>query len=201
MAIEDSILDVENYVRPNDLGGVTAMGEFNEAVVDFRLYAYPGNTGTLHPEGITFLPRRIISIDAGPGPTNPNVFEKFEISLRVSNESLAAGAPLSYVYLNLDNGSLEINPASRQLLLDDSAGDPMTFANLFLHGPRTLAEFMGEREANAKTLVDGIFMEGLFNSGQLASGQGVNLEPVPAPFPLLGAFSAWGPPGGCGAVS
>ncbi|MEB3168096.1 MAG: hypothetical protein VKK97_05115 [Synechococcaceae cyanobacterium] len=40
---------------------------------------------------------------------------------------------------------------------------------------------------------DGIFIEGLFNSGTLSSGQGVTLDyvPVPAPLPVLGMGVGW----------
>lgn len=194
LSIDDSILDGLDIVIPNAFGGVTAIGNFADSIVDFRMHAYPGNTGGFDPSGTTFLPGNIRTIDGGPGPSNSNFLEKLELSMKVSDASIASGTPFSYVYINLYNGSLYTNPATAQLLLDYSAGYPMTYAELFLHGPETMQDFRGERDAEATALVDGIFLEGLVGSGQLASGQGVTLDyvPVPAPLPVLGAGAAYG---------
>lgn len=196
LSIEDSIQDSIDNVIPNAFGGVTAIGDFFNSIVGFRMHAYPGNTGGFDPSGTTFLPGNIRTIDGGPGPGNSNFLEKIELSMKVSAASLASGTPFSYVYINLYNGSLYINPSTTQLLLDYSAGYPMTFAELFLQGPSTMEDFRSERDAEATALVDGIFLEGLVGSGTLASGQGVTVDyvpaPVPAPLPFLGAGAAFG---------
>lgn len=192
LSIDDAIEDSIDIVIANDFGGVTAIGNFANSIVAFRMYAYPGNTGGFDPFATTFLPGNIRTIDGGPGPSNPNFLEKLELSMRVSDTSIANGTPFSYVYINLYNGSLYINPSTTQLLLDYSAGNPMTYAELFLHGPATMQGFLSERDAEAKALVDGIFLEGLVGSGTLASGQGVTLESVPVPLPFLGAGAAFG---------
>ncbi|MEB3168097.1 MAG: hypothetical protein VKK97_05120 [Synechococcaceae cyanobacterium] len=133
ISIDDSVLDSENFVKPNDLGGVTALGEFRNAIVDFRIEAFPGNQGSLDPSGITFKPGRITTIDGTPSTAGGDYLEKVSLSVFVSDESIAAGAPFSQVYLNLYNGTLYDNPSTRQLLLDTSAsGLPTTFADLFL---------------------------------------------------------------------
>lgn len=196
LSIDDSVLDVENYDRPNDMGGVTALGEFKQAIVDFAMYAYPGNTGSLDPSTITYRPGKITSIDGTPSSVGLDYLEKLSLSIPVSDASLAAGAPFSHVYINLYNGTLYTNPSSRQLLLDESSGFPTTFADIFIHGPQTMAEFLGERDANAEALVDGIFLEGRVGSGTLASGQGVTLEyvppqAVPGPASGLGLLAGW----------
>jgi len=193
LSIDDSINDVENFVEVNSFGGVTALGEFRNAIVGFQLFADPANLGSLDPAGITFRPGRIDTIDAGPGVSNPNYLEKLMLSLPVTQASIDAGAPFSRININLYNGTLYDNPSTRQLLLDESAGLPISFADLFLHGPQTIEEFRGQRDIEVEALVDSIFIEGLFGSGQLASGQGVTLQAVraPAPLPLLGALCGW----------
>jgi hypothetical protein len=195
ISIDDSIQDSIDIVIPNAFGGVSAIGNFANSIVDFRMYSYPLNTGIFDPSGTTFLPGNIRTIDGGPGPSNPNYLEKLELSMKVSDASIASGTPFSYVYINLYNGSLYTNPSARQLLLDFSAGYPMSYADLFLHGPETMQDFRSERDAEATALVDGIFLEGLPGSGALASGQGVTLDyvpPAPAPLPFLGAGAAFG---------
>lgn len=192
LSIDDSVKDIENYARPNDLGGITALGEFPNAIVDFHLDAYPGNGGSFDPSGVTFLPGDILSIDGTPSTAGGDYLEKLTLRLKVSPESLAAGATFRWVYLNLYNGTLYDNPSSRQLLLDTSSSPTgMTFAELFLHGPQTMDEFLSTRDPNLEAFVDGVFIEGLSGSGQLASGYGVTLEHVPGPLPILGAFSGW----------
>jgi hypothetical protein len=68
---------------------------------------------------------------------------------------LTLGSPVGGVWFNLYNSNF-YDPiyASRQLLLDTSAyGDPFSFADLFLHGPETLAEFQSYRPPITRRLV------------------------------------------------
>ncbi|MEB3361230.1 MAG: hypothetical protein VKI42_03785 [Synechococcaceae cyanobacterium] len=158
ISIDDSVLDTIHIDRPNDLGGVEALGEFPSAIVDFQMFADPGNRGGLDPSGLTFRPGRITSIDGTPRTAGGDYLEKLSFSIPVSNESLAARAPFSHVYINLYNGTLYANPSSRQLLLDESSGRSVTYADIVLQGPRTMEEFRSEKDANLEALTDGIFI-------------------------------------------
>jgi hypothetical protein len=165
---------------------VTALGQFNQGVVYFRLYASSSNLGYYDPINVTYDYSRcyFTTIDAGPGvgPGNDNYAEKMKIILGVSDESLAAGAPFRMVVLNLYNGTLYDPPATSQVWVDESAsGNPTSFADCFLRGTKTLEEFRGVVPADASNARDGIFLDGLSGTGQLASGEGVTLTALPEP--------------------
>jgi len=182
LSIDDSVLDSDNRSFVNGFGGITSLGHFSQAITNFRLSASPSNVGSYDPSGVTYDYSRsyFTTIDAGPGVSNFNYTEKLKAIIEVSNASLAAGAPFQFVVLNLYNGTLYDPPATRQIWIDESdSGNPTSFADFFLHGTRTLGEFRGSVPANADTAHDGIFLEGLPGSGQLASGEGVTLSAVP----------------------
>lgn len=173
---------------------MTSLGEFPHAAIGFQLFADPGSQGGLDPSTITFKPGRITSIDACPGPALPGHTEKVSLSLFVSDASLALGTPFSHININLYNGTLYLPSSNRQLLFDFSGGFPMTFAELFLHGPQTLEDFQGQRDVEVAALADGFFIDGLVASGQLAIGNAVSLlylPPAPGPLPLIGALCGW----------
>lgn len=182
LSIDDSVLDSDNTTFVNGFGGITSLGHFSQAITSFRLFSRPGNVGSYDPTGVTYDYSRsyFTTIDAGPGVSIHDYTEKMKAIVHVSNASLAAGAPFQFVVLNLYNGTLYDPPATRQLWIDESdSGNPTSFASFFLHGTRTLEEFRGSVPANADTARDGIFLEGLQGSGQLASGEGVTLTAVP----------------------
>jgi hypothetical protein len=133
-------------------------------------------------------------IDGGPGSCSSSFLETFERAMGNGDSSIARGSAFIDAYIHLYNGSLHPNPATTQLLLDDGAGYPMTYAELVLPGAEMMQDRRGSRDAEAIALLDGIYLEGLAGSGALASGQGVSLAsiPVPAPFPVLGAGVAYG---------
>lgn len=182
LSIDDSVLDSDNRSFVNGLGGITSLGHFSQGITNFRLFSSPWNTGSYDPGGVTYDYSRsfFTTIDSGPGVSSPDHSEKMKAFIEVSSASLAAGAPFQFVVLNLYNGTLYDPPATRQIWIDESAsGNPTSFADFFLHGTRTLEEFRGSVPANADNARDGIFLEGLPGSGQLASGEGVTLSAVP----------------------
>ena len=124
----------------------------------------------------------IRTVDAGPGPGNTFHNEHLQISLTVTEESLNAGARFQFIILNLYNGTSYAPYNETQYILDTSeSGIPMSLADLFLHGTRSLENFEGVRPAQSVAGADGVFMEGLIGSGALASGDGVTLTAVPEP--------------------
>jgi len=184
LSIDDSVLDSDNYANSNGFGGVTATGHFSQAITYFRLFSSPWNVGSYDPIGVTYDYSRsfFTTVDAGPGPGNPNYLQSIKMFIEVSSASLAAGAPYQFVILHLYNGTLYDPPATRQIWIDTSdSGFPTSFADFFLHGSNSLEEFRGSRPAEASTAHDGIFLEGLSGSGQLASGEGVTMNAVPEP--------------------
>lgn len=193
LTIDDSIVDTDHRVFPNGAGGVTALGEFADAVLSFKIYAYPGNQGGYDPKDVTFdyTTSMIRTVDAGPGPGNTFHNEHLQISLTVSQESLNAGARFQFIMLNLYNGTSYAPYNETQYILDTSAsGFPMSLADLFLHGTSSLENFEGVRPAQSVAGADGIFMEGLFGSGTLASGDGVTLTATPVPEPSSCAIAS-----------
>jgi hypothetical protein len=184
LTIDDSVVDTDHRVFPNGAGGVTALGEFANSVLSFKIYAYPGNQGGYDPKDVTYDYTRsmIRTVDAGPGPGNTFHNEHFQISLSVSEDSLNAGARFQFIMLNLYNGTSYAPYNETQYILDTSAsGFPTPLADLFLHGTSSLENFYGVRPAQSVAGSDGIFMEGLIGSGALASGDGVTLTAVPEP--------------------
>jgi hypothetical protein len=201
LVIEDSALDTDDRVFSNAFGGVTALGQFNDGIVYFRLHASSSNLGYYDPIDVTYDYSRsyFTTIDAGPGPGagNDHYSEKMKLIIPVSEASLSAGAPFRLVIMNLYNGTLYDTPATSQVWIDESAsGNPTSFADFFLRGTKTLEEFRSVGPADASNARDGIFLEGLSGTGQLASGEGVTLAAVPEPSCVsiwcLGlAWTAW----------
>ena len=184
LVINDSVLDTDDRVFSNAFGGVTALGHFEQGIVYFRLYASSSNLGYYDPIDVTYdySQSYFTTIDAGPGPGNDFYSEKMKLILRVTESSLIAGAPFRMVVLNLYNGSFYDPAATNQVWVDESAsGNPTSFGDFFLRGTNTLEEFRGSVPAEADNARDGIFIEGLGGTGQLASGEGVTLSAVPEP--------------------
>jgi hypothetical protein len=184
LTIDDSVVDTDHRVFPNGPGGVTALGEFPNAVRFFRIYAYPLNTGGYDPVNVTYdySNTMIRTVDAGPGPGSTFHNEHVQIYARVTPESMAAGARYEFIMLNLYNGTSYSPYSEDQQILDTSAsGLPMSLADLFFDGTSALERFEGVRPAQSVAGADGVFMEGLFGSGTLASGDGVTVVAVPEP--------------------
>ena len=202
-------LDTDNTVFENDLynadgvRGLTTMASFSNPISSLRLTLDPTSVGTLDLSDLNFDPNsyyaRAVDANQPPNPQAPpcDVFLCIGEHITLHARDLSAGAPVSSVWFNLYNSNF-YDPiyASRQLLLDTSAsGDPFSFADLFLHGPETLAEFQSYRKPNIMALRDPVLLEG--PNGTTGSGRFLSLAYVPpsAPGPLpilgLGAGLSW----------
>jgi hypothetical protein len=203
--LDGSVLDTDNTVFENDIynanniRGLTTMGSFNNPIISLQLTLDPTSVGTLDLSGLNFTTSWAREVDANqpPNPQAPpcDVYLCVGEHITLMARDHTAGAPVSAVWFNLYNSNF-YNPiyAFRQLLLDTSAsGDPFTFADLFLHGPQTLAEFQSYRTPNIAELRDPVMLTG--PNGTVASGRFLSLAyvaPVPAPLPLLGVGAVLG---------
>ncbi len=210
--LDGSVLDRDNTVFENDLvnangvRGLTTMGNFDSPFLSLRLTLDPTSVATLDLSGLNFNlsdPNynysRVVDANQPPDPQAPpcDVYPCIGEHITLRARVLAPDPPVTGLWFNLYNSNFyEPVYASRQLLLDTSAsGNPFTFADLFLHGPETLAEFRSYRPPNIVELRDPVLMTG--PSGTVASGRFLSLayvQPVPAPLPMLGvgAALAWG---------
>ncbi|MFM9063725.1 MAG: hypothetical protein ACKOOI_11940 [Pirellula sp.] len=189
LSIDDSVLDTDNSFEPNGFGGITSFGHFSHAITSFKLYSSPSNLGSFDPIGVTYdySGSFFTTTDAGPGVTDTNHLEKIKFFIRVSSP-VASGSPIEFVVLNLYNGTLYSPSATRQLWIDSSgSGNPTSFADFFLHGSRTLEEFVGVVPATGTSARDGIFLSGTQGFG-IASGEGVSMQAVhePSSFAIYG---------------
>lgn len=197
-------LDTDNTVFENDLTnangirGLTTMGSFSNPMLSLRLTLDPTSVGTLDLSGLNFDPNsyyaRVVDANQPPNPQAPpcDVYLCIGEHITLHARDLTVGSPVGGVWFNLYNSNF-YDPifASRQLLLDTSAsGDPFSFADLFLHGPETLAEFQSYRTPNIAELRDPVLLTG--PNGTVASGRFLSLAPVPAPLPMLGVGAALG---------
>lgn len=204
--LNGDVLDTDNTVFENDLynangiRGLTTMGSFNNPIVSLRLTLDPTSVGTLDLSGLNFDPNsswaRAVDANQPPDPQAPpcDVYLCIGEHITLHTRDLTPGSPVAGVWFNLYNSNF-YDPiyASRQLLLDTSAsGDPFSFADLFLHGPETLAEFQSYRRPNIAELRDAVLLTG--PSGTVASGRFLSLAyvppSVPGPLPVLGAGAA-----------
>jgi hypothetical protein len=202
-------LDTDNTVFENDLSsangvrGLTTMARFSNPISSLRLTLDPTSVGTLDLSTLNFDSNsyyaRAVDANQPPDPQAPpcDVYLCIGEHITLHARDLTVGSPVSSVWFNLYNSNF-YDPifASRQLLLDTSAsGDPFSFADLFLHGPETLAEFQSYRPPNIAELRDPVLLTG--PNGTLASGRFLSLAYVPpgapAPLPILGvgAGLAW----------
>ena len=201
-------LDTDNTVFENDLynannvRGLTTMASFSNPIISLRLTLDPTSVGTLDLSGLNFDTNsyygRVVDANQPPDPQAPpcDVYLCIGEHITLHARDLTMGSPVGGVWFNLYNSNF-YDPiyASRQLLLDTSAsGDPFTFADLFLHGPETLAEFQSYRPPNIAELRDPVLLTG--PNGTVASGRFLSLAyvpPAPAPLPFLGAGAgfAW----------
>jgi len=201
-------LDTDNTVFENDLynangvRGLTTMASFSNPISSLRLTLDPTSVGTLDLSGLNFDSNsyyaRAVDANQPPDPQAPpcDVYLCIGEHITLHARDLTVGSPVGSVWFNLYNSNF-YDPiyASRQLLLDTSAsGDPFSFADLFIHGPETLAEFQSYRPPNIMALRDPVMLEG--PNGTVASGRFLSLAyvpPVPAPLPFLGvgAGFAW----------
>jgi len=202
-------LDTDNTVFENDLynangvRGLTTMANFNNPISSLRLTLDPSSVGTLDLSGLNFDSNsyyaRVVDANQPPDPQAPpcDVYLCIGEHITLHARDLTVGSPVSSVWFNLYNSNF-YDPiyAFRQLLLDTSAsGDPFSFADLFLHGPKTLSEFQSYRKPNIMALRDPVMIEG--PNGTVASGRFLSLAYVPpgapGPLPILGvgAGLAW----------
>lgn len=200
--LDGTVLDTDNTVFENDLTnangvrGLTTMGSFNNPITSLRLTLDPSSNGTLDLSGLTFDYNsswaRAVDANQPPNPQAPpcDVYLCIGEHITLRARVLTQDAAVSGVWFNLYNSNF-YDPifASRQLLLDTSAsGDPVSFADLFLHGPETLAEFQSYRPPNIAELRDPVLLTG--PNGTVASGRFLSLAYVPAaapaPLPILG---------------
>lgn len=203
--LNGAVLDTDNTVFENDfynannIRGLTTMGSFNNPITSLQLTLDPSSVGTLDLSGLNFdynsTWARAVDANQPPDPQAPpcDVYLCVGEHITLHARDTTAGAPVSSVWFNLYNSNF-YNPiyASRQLLLDTSAsGNPFSFADLFLHGPETLAEFKSYRPPNIAELRDPVLLSG--PNGTVASGRFLSLAYVPGPLPILGvgAGLAW----------
>jgi hypothetical protein len=207
--LNGAVLDTDNSVFENDLynannvRGLTTTGSFDSPITSLRLTLDPSSNGTLDLSELNFDSAlswvRAVDVNQPPNPQAPPCDEYLCVGEHITLHArdTTAGSPVSGVWFNLYNSNF-YNPiyASRQLLLDTSAsGDPFSFADLFLHGPETLAEFQSYRPPNIAELRDPVLLSG--PSGTVASGRFLSLAYVPpaapGPLPILGvgAGLAW----------
>ena len=195
-------LDTDSTVFENDLynangvRGLTTMASFSKPMTRLRLSLDPTSVGTLNLAGLNFDPNqyyaRVVDANQPPNPQAPpcDVYQCIGEHITLHARDLTVGSPVNSVWFNLYNSNF-YDPiyASRQLLLDTSAsGNPVTFADLFLHGPQTLMEFQSYRSPNIAAYRDPVLLTG--PNGTVASGRFLSLAYVPpgapAPLPILG---------------
>jgi hypothetical protein len=195
-------LDTDSTVFENDLynangvRGLTTMASFSKPMTRLRLSLDPTSVGTLNLAGLNFDPNqyyaRVVDANQPPNPQAPpcDVYQCIGEHITLHARDLTVGSPVNGVWFNLYNSNF-YDPiyASRQLLLDTSAsGNPVTFADLFLHGPQTLMEFQSYRSPNIAAYRDPVLLTG--PNGTVASGRFLSLAYVPpgapAPLPILG---------------
>ena len=199
-------LDTDNTVFENDLynangvRGLTTMASFSNPISSLRLTLDPTSVGSLDLSGLNFDANsyyaRVVDANQPPDPQAPpcDVYLCIGEHITLHARYLTLGSPVGGVWFNLYNSNF-YDPiyASRQLLLDTSAsGDPFSFADLFLHGPETLAEFQSYRPPNIAELRDPVLLTG--PNGTVASGRFLSLAyvpPAPAPLPFLGVWAGW----------
>lgn len=205
-SLNGAALDTDNTVFENDIynangiRGLTTMASFNNPIVSLRLTLDPTSVGTLDLSGLNFDPNsswaRAVDANQPPDPQAPpcDNYPCIGEHITLHARDLTPGSPVPGVWFNLYNSNF-YDPiyASRQLLLDTSAsGDPFSFADLFLRGPETLAEFQSYRRPNIAELRDPVLLIG--PNGASAAGRFLSLAyvppAVPGPLPILGVGAA-----------
>jgi hypothetical protein len=207
--LNGAVLDKDNTVFENDLTnangvrGLTTMGSFDNPFISLRLTLDTTSMGTLDLSGLNFNlddPNynysRVVDANQPPDPQAPpcDVYLCIGEHITLRARVLEQDSPVSGLWFNLYNSNFyEPVYATRQLLLDTSAsGDPVSLADLFLHGPETLAEFQSYRPPNIVELRDPVLLIG--PNGTSASGRFLSLSyvphAVPGPMPMLGLGAA-----------
>lgn len=195
-------LDTDHTVFENDLynangvRGLTTMGSYSNPMTRLRLTLDPTSVGTLDLAGLNFDPgayyARVVDANQPPDPQAPpcDTYLCVGEHITLHARDFTVGSPVDGVWFNLYNSNF-YDPiyAFRPLLLDTSAsGNPFTFADLFLHGPQTLAEFQSYRKPTITALRDPVLLTG--PNGTVASGRFLSLAYVPpvapAPLPIFG---------------
>jgi hypothetical protein len=206
--LDGSLLDTVHTAFENDIAniygvrGISTIGHFPPPFLSLQFTAETSNgKNPLDLSGLTFAYNDtngsgavVRDANSPPDPQaylcndRPCITEHVNLAIR----DLTPGAPVQIVWFNLYNSTLYNPPlAPRQFILDTS--DPsydFSFADLFLKGPSTLAQFMSYRTPDFKAFVDGVMFEG--PNGTLASGRFLSLEYVPGPLPVLGVGAAFG---------
>lgn len=207
--LDGSVVDTDHsafvnaLVNANGVNGVTMTGSFPSPFRWLRFTADPDGPATLDLSSLNFAysdnsgsAASSVDVNEPPDPqappcdTAPCINEHITLNVR----DLTPGAPVFHVWFNLYNSNF-YDPvyATRQLLLDTSTpSNGFTFADLFLHGPETLADFRSYRQPNIAALRDAVLLDG--PNGTVASGRFLSLSyvppSVPAPLPCLGALAA-----------
>ena len=197
--LDGSLVDTQHTAFENGLvnaegiRGITALGSYPPPFLNLKLTADFSNGKTpLDLSGLTFAYTDTggsgISVVDANQPPNPQAYpcdsapchgEHVNLSIR----DLTPGAPVEVIWFNLYNSNFYEAPyATRQLILDTSTpSNGFRFVDLFLEGPKALADFKSYRTPNFQALVDGVMFEG--PNGTLASGRFLNLQFIPPPCP------------------
>jgi hypothetical protein len=197
--LDGSIVDTQHtvfengLVNANGVPGITALGSYLPPFLDLKFTADTSNgLSPLDLSGLNFAymdaagsGASVVDANQPPNPqADPCVDapchgEHVTLSIR----DLTPGAPIEGIWFNLYNSNFyEPVYATRQLILDTSTPDNgFRFIDLFLKGPKTLADFKSYRTPDFKALVDGVFFDG--PNGTLASGRFLDLQYVPPACP------------------
>jgi hypothetical protein len=197
--LDGSVVDTQHtvfengLVNANGVKGITALGSYPPPFLNLKFTADSSNgLSPLDLSGLNFdyadTGGSGASVVDANQPPDPQAFPCIDAPchgehVSLSIRDLTPGAPVEAIWFNLYNSNF-YNPvyATRQLILDTSTPtNGFRFVDLFLKGPKTLADFKSYRTPDFKALVDGVFFDG--PNGTLASGRFLDLQYVPPACP------------------
>ncbi len=207
--LDGSLVDTQHTVfenafqNANGVKGITALGSYPPPFLNLKFTAdFSNGKIPLDLSGLNFAytdsggsGASVVDANQPPDPqaypciSAPCHNEHVNLSIR----DLTPGAPVNVVWFNLYNSNFYDPPyAERQLILDTSTpSNGFRFVDLFLKGPKTLADFKSYRMPNFEALIDGVMFEG--PNGTLASGRFLTLDYVtpacPASVPMNDVIS------------
>jgi hypothetical protein len=189
LTLDGSSVDQEHGVfengDPSDpVRGVTALGRYEGAVIQFQMTRDPANSGSWDPSLLTYdlLGSTLLTTDANPPATgDPLDFMNEHLTVSIGVET--PGSAVQRIYFNLYNSTIYEPYATRHLWLDASTADNgFKLSDLFLHGLDTLTEFRSLRGNTNFELKDSAFLDGGIYTG---SGTVQDLVAVPEPSSIV----------------